>query len=80
MTLEMGIIIVWVAVTVGIIVYGLLKGRNYKNWEVKMGRRVKWLNVADLTEVELASEHFVGLTPEQVREYLLSLAKAQKGT
>jgi len=34
MTLEMGIIIVWAAVTVGIIVYGLLKGRNYKNKEL----------------------------------------------
>ncbi len=43
-----------------------------------MGRRVKWLNVAELTVEQLASENFAGLTGEQVQAYLLSLAKAQK--
>lgn len=43
-----------------------------------MGRNVKWLNVAELVDAQLAPEAFVGLTAEQIRTYLLSLAKAQK--
>lgn len=44
-----------------------------------MGRRVKWLNVAELVDEQLAPEAFTSLaTAEDVRAYLLALAKTQK--
>lgn len=45
-----------------------------------MGRRVKWLNVAELTDEQLGAENFAGLTAAEVRAYLLGLAKEQKIT
>lgn len=44
-----------------------------------MGRNVKWLNVAELVDEQLSPEQFASLvTAEDVRAYLLALAKTQK--